>query len=296
MLYRALKRKTPSEIVFEAVVFCILVFVLVVTVYPFLYVVFAAFSDPYEIVTNTGLLFWFKGFTVRTFVDVLNTNDLWIGFRNSLLYMCVGVTINMTLTILGGYALSRKRLKCRNAIMLAIAFTMIFKGGLIPSYILVRQLDLTNTMWAILLPSAINTMNLVIMRTGFSAVPDDLEESAKIDGASDFTILLRILLPVTMSTVLTLTMYYAVSRWNAWFSAYIYLRERELMPLQIFLREILIQDKTGTMKDGASAAEVYRDETFKYCTIVISTVPILMIFPFVQRFFGKGVMVGAIKG
>ncbi|MBQ6526931.1 MAG: carbohydrate ABC transporter permease [Clostridia bacterium] len=296
VLNRAFKRKTTSEIAFEVIVYCLLTLILLVTLYPFLYVIFAAFSDPYEVVTNTGLLFWFKGFTVDTFVEVLHTNDIWIGFRNSVMYVLIGVTINMTLTILGGYTLSRKKLKFRNVIMLGIVFTMIFKGGLIPTYILVRQLGLTNTLWAVLLPSAINTMNLVIMRTGFAGVPEELEESARIDGAGDFMILTRILLPVTMSTVLTLVMYYAVSRWNAWFSAFIYLRNRQLMPLQIFLREILIQEKTSTIKDGGNASEVWRDQTFKYCTIVISTLPIMLVFPFIQKYFGKGVMVGAIKG
>ena len=274
MLNRVFKRKTRSEILFELFVFAFLTLVLLVTLYPFLYVIFAAFSDPYEVVTNTGLLFWFKGFTTDTFVEVLHTNDIWIGFRNSVMYVAVGVTINMTLTILGGYALSRKKLKVRNIIMLGIVFTM----------------------WAVLLPSAINTMNLVIMRTGFAGVPDELEESARIDGAGDFMILTRIVLPVTLSTVLTLVMYYAVTRWNAWFSASIYIRNRQLMPLQIFLREILIQEKTSTIKDGGNAAEVWRDQTFKYCTIVISTIPVMLVFPFIQKYFGKGVMVGAIKG
>ncbi|MDD6144643.1 MAG: carbohydrate ABC transporter permease [bacterium] len=291
-----MKRKTTGDVLFELFVSVLLAVILVVTLYPFLYVVFASFSDPYRVVTEAGPMFWFKGFTVETYLDVLDTKDIWTGFRNSVMYVIVGVSINITLTILGGYALSRKQLKIRNVVMLGIVFTMIFKGGLIPNYILVRQLNMYNTIWAIVLPSAINTMNLVIMRTGFAAVPADLEESAKIDGASDFTTLTKIALPVTASTVTTLIMYYAVTRWNAWFSAYIYIRNRQLLPLQIILREILIEDNTGTMKDGANAAEVYRAETFKYCTIVISTLPILIVYPFIQKFFGKGVMVGAIKG
>ena len=283
------------DIVLKLVVRFLLVLVLITTIYPFLYVIYASFSDPFRYYTHSGPLLWFKGFTLNAYSDVIANKNVWIGFRNSLLYTAVGVSINMTLTILGGYTLSRPQLKGRNLIMGLIVFTMIFKGGLIPNYILVRQLKMYNTLWALVLPSAINTMNLIIMRTGFSAMPKELEESARIDGAKDFTILTRIAIPVTMSTILTLTMYYAVTRWNAWFYASIYIRDRKLMPLQIFLRELLIEDATG-LTDGVSTNDVYRLETYKYALIMVSTLPILIIFPFISRFFGKGVMVGAVKG
>lgn len=288
--------RSKADLVFDGVVHLFLLVAGIITVYPFLYVLFASFSDSYLMSTHSGPLFWFLDFSLDAYRSVLKNSAIWTGYRNTLFYVVLGVSINMGLTILGGYALSRRNMRFRSVIMFAIVFTMIFKGGMIPNYILVRQMGLYDTVWAIVLPSAINTMNLVIMRTAFAAMPDALEESAKIDGAGDFTILLRIALPVTLSTILTLTLYYAVTRWNAWFSAFIYIRTRSKLPLQNILREILIEGSMGELTDGASASDVYRAASYKYCTIIVSTLPMMLVFPFIQRFFGKGVMVGAIKG
>jgi putative aldouronate transport system permease protein len=179
-----------------------------------------------------------------------------------------------------------------------IVFTMYFGGGLIPNYMLVRALGLYNTRWALIIPGAIGTWNLVVMKTAFSAIPDSLEESARIDGANDFVILFRIILPVVKATIAVMMLFYAVGHWNAWFGAMIYLRNRSLYPLQLFLREILIYSSSG----GNTAAEASYDDTrafiellIKYCTIVVSTVPILFIYPFAQKYFVKGAMLGSLK-
>ncbi len=270
--------------------------VLIVSLYPFWHVLVASFSDPYQISVHRGVLLFPQGFSLGSYESVLSNGAIWVGYKNTLLQVVVGVSINMTLTLLGGFVLSRGRFNSRNAIMSCIILTMIFKRGLFPYYIVVRSLGLYDTIWAILLPSAINTMNLVIMRTGFQAIPESLEESAKMDGASDIVVLIRIFIPMALPTIVTLLLYYAVSRWNAWFSSFIYIRSRDQMPLQIILREILIENSMGETNDGVSAQEIYRSETYKYCTIIISTVPILLLYPFIQRFFTKGVMIGAIKG
>lgn len=289
-------RESFPDRILDAVIYALLALALIASLYPFWHVLIASFSDPYRISIHQGVLLLPKGWSLSSYQSVLSNAAIWTGYRNTIAYVVIGVSVNMTMTIIGGFVLSRSRLKMRNAVMLGIVFTMIFKGGLVPNYIVVRSLGLYDTLWAIVLPSAINTMNLVIMRTGFSSIPESLEESAKMDGASDILVLLRIFLPMALPTITTLVLYYAVSRWNAWFSAFIYLRSRDQMPLQIILREILIENSMGETNDGVSAQEIYRSETYKYCTIIISTVPILLLYPFIQRYFVKGAMIGAIKG
>ena len=185
----------------------------------------------------------------------------------------------------------------RNFLMLLAVFTMFFSGGIIPNYLLVRNLGMLNTIWAIVLPTAINTFNMIIMRTAFISIPASLEESAFIDGANDLVVLFRIILPLSKAVLSVIILYYAVGHWNAWFNASIYLRNRDLYPLQIILREILITNSTDIMLTGVHAADRGPvGEIVKYAAIIVATVPILMIYPFMQRFFAKGVMIGAVKG
>lgn len=193
--------------------------------------------------------------------------------------------------------ISRKSLRFKKPIMLFIVFTMYFNGGLIPYYFTVKDLGLINSIWALIIPSSVSTFNLIIMRTSFEAIPDSLEESAKLDGANDFTILFRIIIPLAKPVIAVMVLYYGVSHWNAWFNAMLFLRDRALYPLQLILREILIKSDTASMTGGANAADVAQmSETLKYATIMVATVPILCLYPFLQKYFVKGVMVGAIKG
>jgi len=218
------------------------------------------------------------------------------GYVNTVINVSLTIAINVSLTTLGAFALSRKELRLRRVLMLLITFTMIFSGGLIPSYLLVRALKMSNTRWALIIPSAISAYNLIIMRTYFEGVPESLFESARIDGANDFTVLVRIAVPVAMPVVAVMILFYGVDQWNAWFSGYIYLRERLLWPLQLVLREIVLVNMDDMITSADVSDKAMLAETVKYATIVVATVPILFVYPFLQKYFVKGVMIGAIKG
>jgi len=219
------------------------------------------------------------------------------GYRNTLFYMVLGTTLNLFLTCLGAYGLSRKNLLLKTPITMFIIFTLFFSGGLIPSYLLVaRTLGWVDTPWALIVPGAVSTFNLLILRTAFEQVPPALEEAARIDGANDWTILWRVIIPLSLPSLAVILLFYAVNHWNAYFSALIYLRDRTLYPLQLVLREILIANQTGDMTTGTLGGDVEPiGETIKYATIVVATLPILVLYPFLQRYFVKGVMIGGVK-
>lgn len=266
------------------------------TVYPFLYVLFASISDPASLAEHRGILWRPLGFTLDSYVLVFQNPMIGRGYLNTLLYVSVGTSINLLMTSLGAYALSRRNVILGTPVMMLIVFTMFFQGGLIPMYLLVNNLGLMNTMWAILLPGAINTWNLIVMRTSFQGVSVSLEESARIDGAGDWTILFRIFIPLSLPLMAVMVLFYGVQHWNAYFSAMIYLRDREMFPLQLILREILITNSVDSMTADVSGEDKYLiGETIKYATIIVVTIPILFLYPFLQRYFVKGVMIGAIK-
>jgi len=274
-----------------------MVALITVTLYPLLFVALASISDPATLMRYRGVLLKPLGFTLEAYKLVFANPMIAIGYQNTLLYVVAGTTINLLMTALGAYALSRKNVLLRDPIMFMIVFTMFFSGGLVPTYLLVgNTLNLIDSPWALIIPPAINTWNLIIMRTAFQSIPDALEEAARIDGANDFTILFRIVLPLSLPVVAVMILFYSVAHWNAYFSAMIYLRTRELYPLQLVLREILITNSTDNMTAGISSGDVMPiGETIKYATIVVATLPILCIYPFLQRYFVKGVMVGAIR-
>lgn len=289
-------KKSIGERVFDVFNAILMILMMVICLYPFLYVVFASISDPTAVVQNRGLLLWPVGFTVDAYGMVFDNPMISIGYGNTIFYVLVGTAINIILTSMGAYGLSRRNVMLKNPLMFMITFTMFFSGGLVPTYLLVRDLGMLNTRWALIIPGAISAYNLIIMRTSFAGVPVSLEESAKIDGANDFTVLFRIILPLSMPVVSVMVLFYGVGHWNSWFSAMIYIRNRDLYPLQLVLREILIANSTDTMTtDIGTVDKVPVGETIKYATIVVATVPILFIYPFLQKYFVKGVMIGAIK-
>lgn len=274
-----------------------LTLLMLVTIYPILYVTFASLSDAATLSAHKGFLWKPLGFSLEAYQNVFRNPMILKGYMNTLIIVVGGLAINILLTAFGAYALSRRSLQYRKAIMLFIVFTMFFNGGLIPFYFTVMNLGLGNSLWALIIPQAINTFNLIIMRTSFEAIPDSLEESAKIDGANDFVILFRIILPLSMPVVAVMLLYYGVSHWNAWFHAVIFLQERELYPLQLILREILLQGEASSMAEGATDdAAAMLSTTLKYATIMVATVPILLAYPFLQKYFVKGALVGAVKG
>jgi len=271
----------------------------VITLYPLLYVVLASFSNSSELMKHEGLLLAPAGFSWASYKAVIENPNIWTGYKNTLVYMLCGVSVSMILTALCAYVLSRRNVMFGGIITFIIMFTMFFSGGMIPTYLVIKDLGLLNTRWAIILPSALSTYNMIIMRTGFAGIPDSLEESAKIDGAGHLTILFKIVVPLAKPTMAVILLYYAVSMWNSWFGAMIYLQKRrDLQPLQLILRGILIENDTSNMQDAAQMngdAESI-SETIKYAVIVVSTLPILMVYPFLQKYFVKGIMIGAVKG
>lgn len=266
------------------------------TLYPFVYILLASLSDPTEISRFRGMLLYPKGFSLDAYAAVLQNPMVLTGYRNTLFYVIAGTAINLVMTTLGAYALSRRNVYFRNHIMLFIVITMVFSGGLIPSFLLINNLGMLNTPWALLLPGAINSFNLIIMRTAFQTIPASLEESARIDGANDWVIMTRIIIPLSMPVIAVMILWYAVGHWNSYFNALIYLRDRELFPLQLVLREILISNSTDNMMTGAATSDrMDIGITIKYATIIVSTLPILVLYPFLQKYFVHGVMIGALK-
>ena len=286
-------KKKKKGLLFDLLNGAVLTLVALVTLYPFLYVVFASFSDPLELMSNSGLLFAPMGFSLDAYVRVFENPSIYSGYANTIFYVVVGTLVNIIATCMAAYVLSRKQFMLRRFLTVMFIFTMYFNGGLIPSYLLIKYLDLINSRLALILPGAVNTFNLMIMITGFEGVPESLEESARMDGAGDWTILFRIIMPLAKPTIMVMVLYYAVGHWNSWFNAMIYLRDADKMPLQIFLRDILTRSQLGAMSGQVDVEDV--GLTIKYATIIVSTVPILCIYPFIQKHFVKGVMIGAVK-
>ncbi len=289
-------KRSIGERVFEILNNLFMVLIIVVMIYPLLNVIFSSFSNYYELMRFKGILLWPIGFNVESYKEVFKNPLLLSGFKNTFFVVGVGTSLNMFLTILGAYALSKSDLMFRKPIMLFIIFTMYFSGGMIPLYLVVKNLGLIDSLFAVILPNAITTYNMILLRNGFMNVPKSLEESAKIDGANEFTILFRIVVPLSMSTIAVIILYYAVAHWNSWFNASIYLRSQEKYPLQLILRMILMDGDTSSMTSNANAADrLAISETLKYTVITVTTVPILCVYPFLQRYFVTGVMTGSVK-
>jgi putative aldouronate transport system permease protein len=289
-----LRRKSSGECIFDIVNNILLTALVLVTIYPFLYVLFASLSDSDLLMQKVGILLKPLGFSLKAYISVLNNPMIAIGYGNTILYMAVGTTINMLMTSLGAYVLSRKDFRIKRIMSLLIIFTMFFSGGMIPTYLVVMQLGMIDKIWALVLPGAISTMNLLIMRTAFMSISPSLEESAFIDGANDLVILLRIVLPLSLPTVAVMVLFYGVGHWNSWFPAMIYLRTRTKYPLQLILREVLVLNDVSRMDTGVMPGASI-GESIKYATIMVATLPILFLYPFLQKYFVKGVMIGAIK-
>ncbi|MBE7035493.1 MAG: carbohydrate ABC transporter permease [Ruminococcaceae bacterium] len=274
-----------------------MVLLCIVTLYPLLFVVFASLSESNAFMMHEGLLLWPVKPNFESYLRVIENPMIWSGYRNTLVIMTVGTCTNMVMTILGAFFMSRKDVKGVGLFSKFIVFSMYFSGGLIPTYLNIRQFGLDGSFWALIIPFAVNTYNMIIMRTAFASVPDSLEESATLDGANAFTVLTRIILPLSGSTIAVVILYYVVGHWNAWFYASLFLRKREQWPLQLVLNEILMQNSTNSMLGDTTSLEAGSvAETIKYAVIVVSTIPILLAYPFLQRYFVKGVMVGAVKG
>lgn len=293
-------QKAMSRRVFEVFNFLFMICLSIVMLYPFIFVLSASLSgNAYVSAGQVTLLP--KGFNVRAYEAVLGYKVVWQGYRNTILYTVVGTAVNLIITMLGAYPLSRPDFYGKNVFTFFIAVTMIFSGGLIPNFLVVRGLGLYDSMWALILPGALSTMNMIIMRTFFQGIPDALEEAATIDGCSDLQILVKIILPLSIPSIMTIGMFYAVGHWNSWFGAMIYLRDSEKYPLQLVLRQIVLQNQVNDLLSSQTGTTIEEStnliaETIKYAVIMVAVIPILCVYPFIQKYFVKGTMVGSIKG
>lgn len=275
-----------------------MLFIILITAYPIYYVVAASFSNPTAMSVHSGLLLLpLKPFTTLAYEMVFQNRLIISGFKNTLYVMIFGLAVNMIFTTLGAYFLTIKGPMLKNGITFMIIFTMYFSGGMVPAYINIRQLGLYNSLWAIILSGSIGTTNLIIMKSAFQAIPESLSESARLDGASYFRILVNIMLPLSKPTIAVLVLYYGVSRWNSWFPASIYLNDSDLYPLQLVMRNILNMATEMAGASGADTGEMSQVvDLIKYALIVVTTAPIMALYPFIQKYFVKGAMIGAVKG
>lgn len=290
-----IQRRKPSDVAFDTFIHASVIFAAAITLYPFVYVLSMSVSD-FDAMLTGKVFLWPIGLSLKSYELVFQNPDIWQSYYNTLWYVVVGTAINILLTVMAAYPLSKKTVKWRNIVMFFIVFTMFFQGGLIPTYLLVRDLGLYNTRWAIVLPTAIGTMKIVIMRQFFISLPDALEESAIIDGASPWVILFRIMIPLSLPAIAAITLFYAVGHWNQFFQALIYLPDASKHPIQIYLRRVLIvqsQDLLDDMEDESARATIGMQ--MKYSLIIITILPIVCLYPFLQKYFIKGVMIGAIK-
>ena len=290
-------KPSKGERIFDIFNHLLMVVLIFITLYPCWYVLVASFSDPVKIYASNGLLFWPKGFSVVTYGEVLEEAQLWLGYRNTILYVICGGFLSVMLTVSAAYVLTHKDLPGKNIITFFIMFTMYFAGGLIPTFLVVKGLGLYNSPLAIIFVNAIATYNLIMTMSYFRGLPEGLEEAARIDGAGDYTILFKIMIPLAKPIIAVISLYYAVAIWNNFMLSLIYLNDRKYYPLQMVLREILIQGNTDSVSASGtgSDAQAYA-ANLKFAIIVVATVPILCVYPFIQKYFIKGVMIGAIKG
>ncbi|WP_411552884.1 carbohydrate ABC transporter permease [Paenibacillus lautus] len=290
-------KEASSERLFDIMIYAIAAVIIVIVLYPLLFIVSASFSDPARVLNGEVWLLP-KGVTLDAYENILHNDKIWTGYRNTILYTTVGTAINIIMTILAAYPLSRPDLPGRNGIMVLITLTMFFNGGLIPTYLLVKDLGMVDTMWALIIPGAIATYNLIVMRTYFqSSIPWELQEAAHIDGCSNWRLLFSIILPLSKPILAVMVLFYAVGHWNSFFNALIYIRNEDLHPLQLVLREILLISQSDAV-DGSVGLEksILLAESIKYAVIIVSSLPVLLMYPLVQRHFVKGVMIGSIKG
>ena len=294
--FNPFKRMSTGDIIIHLVISVIMVFVVVVTLYPFYYIAIASISDAFELSKKIGIMLLPQGLNLAAYNEVFKYALIWTAYGNTIIYVVCGTAINLALTVTAAFALSRRGLKGSSLIMKLIVFTMFFNGGMVPTYVVVDSLGMVNTRWAMLIPLAINAYNFIILRTAFSAVPVEMEEAVTIDGGNYLHVFRHVIIPLALPSIMVIGLYYAVGHWNTYFSALLYLRSNRLYPLQIVLRNILIQSGGDQMAGDSTFASQYLAQTVKYAVIMVATIPIIMVYPFIQKYFVKGIMIGSIKG
>lgn len=295
-------KKSAGRTIFRVVNAVVLGLVAATCIVPLIHVFFSSISDPVKLQVYNGLVIWPLGTpTLEGYRLVVQNPRILAGYANTIFYVTAATLFGVFLTALAGYVLSRKNLLLKNAIMFFITFTMLFSGGLIPFYMVVKWLGWLDTRLAVIIPASLSVFNIIIMRTSMLSIPDSLEESAKLDGAGHFTIFFRIILPLSQAVLAVIFLFYAVYQWNSWFGAAIFLQTKSLFPLQLILREILVQNQMSDLMYGSGVSSGVISQNFynlllKHSTTIVATLPILLVYPFVQRYFVTGVMIGSLKG
>ncbi|MEN6314823.1 MAG: carbohydrate ABC transporter permease [Clostridiaceae bacterium] len=286
-------RKGVGDITFDVLNYGFMLFIAFVTLYPFYYILIGSLSSIGSVVSGKFLL-WPEGFNIGAYSVVFKNPMIPGAYKNTIFITIAGTIISMTLTVLGAYVLSKKYLPGRNYLTLFVIITMMFNGGLIPTYLTVKAVGFGNTLWVLIIPGCISAYNMIVMRNFFMTIPSSMEESANIDGASQIQILISIILPLALPVIATISLFYAVSYWNSYFNAIIYLTNSDYWPLQVVLREVLIQGKTEyfMFEDELNVPT----ENVKMALVIVTILPILCVYPFLQRYFVKGLMVGSLKG
>jgi putative aldouronate transport system permease protein len=291
--------RNAENVIFDTVVVAVLLVWLIIVVYPLYYVIIASISNPVDIISGNIKLMP-RNITFQAYERIMHEKSLFVGYRNTLTYTIVGTTISVLLTVMLAYPLSRPRLAGRKIILSLVMFTMIFNGGMIPTFLLVKQLRLLDSIWAVILPAVVSTWNMLIMRTFFATtIPSSLLEAAEIDGCSHIRTLCQIVLPLSKAIIAVMVLFYAVAQWNSYFDAMIYLSTPAKFPLQLILRDILLMQQNASLMESASEGaldQMLLFEGIKYAMIFIASAPLLIVYPFLQKYFVKGVMIGAIKG
>ncbi|MEU8662936.1 carbohydrate ABC transporter permease [Actinoplanes philippinensis] len=287
--------QTRGYRVFQVVNGVVLTVVVLVTLFPFVNIVARSFSGEQEI-RSGQVSIWPKGFNLTTYDKVMSDAMFWTNYRNTVVYTVVATVIALVLTTCYAYVLSKRNLRGRGLLVGIAVFTMFFNGGLIPNYVLISSLGLRNTLWAIVLPNAISVFNLLVMKAFFESLPTELEEAAAVDGTGTYGTLLRIVMPLSKAVLATMLLFYAVSFWNSWFAGFLYMDRQELFPVTVYLRNLIAGATSGTDNTATSEAALQIAASIQAVTIVLIMTPIMLVYPFIQRYFVSGVMLGAVKG
>jgi ABC-type sugar transport system, permease component len=295
-----IKNIKASDLTFNIILYILCFFIFIIIAYPLYFIIIASISNS-TLVSTGQVTLYPKGFSLYGYHEIFKDARIWTGYKNTIIYTIFGTLVNLIFTLPAAYALSRKEFAARRVIMLLFVITMFFNGGLIPTYLLMKQLHLNNTMWVFIIPFCVNVFNLIITRSFFeNSIPKELYEAASLDGCSHFQYFSKVVMPLSKPIVAVIALYYLVGHWNDFFTALIYVRSDELKPLQIILRDILLSNQVfseGAGQGGGAGgyAQQYADQV-KYGVIIVSTLPILLFYPFIQKYFEKGVMIGAVKG
>lgn len=296
----AVVKESISDKAFDVTNMVVMAVLLLVFSWPLWFVLIASVSNP-GLVWRGEVVLWPKEISMEAYQAVMEYKNIWIGYRNTIIYTVLGTAVNVVITICAAYPLSRKDFVPKNFFMVMFMITMYFSGGLIPTYLVVQKLNLPDTIWAMIIPGACSIYNVIITRTYFvNSIPDSLQEAAQLDGANSFQYLMKIVLPLSKPILAVIVLYYGVAHWNDYYTALIYLMDKNKLPLQSFLRDLLITSSAMSDMTGLSAADMerklYLAQTLRYSAIIVSTVPVLCIYPFIQKYFVKGIMIGSVKG